>query len=143
METIVEADRVPVHVETPSAITEEWMLRTGLTFVGFPPSRQKVRTIQNLSRFKAFYGVGPKALVALHNDLLEEGIGSLDAKDFFMAISWLRLYDTEHVMAGRWGLSEEIIRNRVKRHTLAIQALKEKKIFYDDNLFGDDEVFRR
>jgi hypothetical protein len=54
----------------------------------------------------------------------------LDLKDMVMAINWLRLYDTEHELAGRWGLSEESIRNHVKNCCKAIQSLKEDKIVW-------------
>jgi hypothetical protein len=48
-------------------------------------------------------------LVAVHNDLRDGGV-VFTTRDFFMSVYWLRLYDTEHVMAGRWGLDEKTIK---------------------------------
>jgi DDE superfamily endonuclease len=115
------------------------MLSTGLTYVGFSAERQRVRLSLNLDRFKAHYGVLPKALVALYNDFPEVTADTLDIKDFFMAICWLRLYETEHVMAGRWGQGEDTIRGKVRRVSEVIQLLKEKKITWGG--FSDDETF--
>jgi hypothetical protein len=75
--------------------------------------------------------VSPKAVQVCTNDLSSKGF-DLDLKDVLMAMNWLRLYDTEHVLAGRWGLSEESIRNRVKNCCKAIQSLKDNKIVWID-----------
>jgi hypothetical protein len=33
----------------------------------------------------------------------------MDATTFLMAMNWLKIYDTEHVLAGRWILDEQVI----------------------------------
>jgi hypothetical protein len=124
-------------VEANEDMTESFILSKGLSLVGFPSSRQKVRHSLNVERFRSFYGVGPKAATAILKDL--EKKAEMEISHFFMTLNWLRLYDTEHVLSGRWGLSEETIRNQIKSMSEAIQSLKERKIVWGD--FDDDEVF--
>ena len=61
-----------------------------------------------------------------HNDLKLKM--KVETDYFFLSISWLRLYDTEHVMAGRWGFHEETIRNKVRNVVEKLAALAEEKI---------------
>ncbi len=44
------------------------------------------------------------------------------------AVSWLKLYETQHVMSGRWGYGEEVCRDTVKHIASRLQHLKSKKI---------------
>jgi DDE superfamily endonuclease len=63
----------------------------------------------------------------------------IDLRYFLITINWLKLYDTEHVLAGRWKLDESTIRNHVKKHLDAIQSLKETKVVWGG--FEDEEIF--
>jgi hypothetical protein len=45
-----------------------------------------------------------------------------------ITLCWLKLYETEHVLSGRWGYSEEFVRDTVKQIATRIQQLKAKKI---------------
>jgi hypothetical protein len=56
-------------------------------------------------------------------DLIEINL-SFPFKNFLMALNWLRIYDNEHVLAGRWALSEETIRNRIRDCCKGIVSLK-------------------
>jgi hypothetical protein len=56
-----------------------------------------------------------------------------------LSINWLKLYDTEHVLAGRWGLCEETIRNKVSNYLNKIQEMKESKVQWGG--FEDEEIF--
>jgi hypothetical protein len=96
-----------------NAITGEAMLQFGLLHAGFNADRQKVVAATNIRRFRAFYGVGPNALSALYNDLPGP---KKDPMRFLMAVKWLMLYDTEHVLSGRWALLEETLRSVVKEY---------------------------
>jgi len=65
---------------------------------------------------------------------------SLDAEDFLTALNWLRLYDTEMVLSGRWQLSEKTIRaawRRVQKLKMRQQNDKEKE--EDSEKKEDDE----
>jgi hypothetical protein len=64
---------------------------------------------------------------------------NLDVMSVLMALNWLKLYDTEHVLAGRWGLGEDTIRNRVRKYLTLIESLVDKKIVWTD--FKDEEIY--
>eukprot|EP00804_Cyclotella_cryptica_P014138 CCRYP_005575-RA/>CCRYP_005575-RA protein AED:0.15 eAED:0.15 QI:0/0/0/1/0/0/2/0/214 len=49
-----------------------------------------------------------------------------------MSICWLKLYDTEMVMAGRWGYGEQYCRKNVKEYVKRIRKLKPLKISFDN-----------
>jgi hypothetical protein len=72
------------------------------------------------------------AVCHLVKDLVSKVGSSFVLSNLLMALNWLRLYDNEHVLAGGWNLSEEIIRNRVHKCCKDIQSLKETKIQWDD-----------
>ena len=77
------------------------MLALGLLLVGFDNMRQKCREGLLIRRFRGHYGVGPSAIKALIADLKRNRHDKLlELDSLFMAISWLKLYDTEEVMAG-------------------------------------------
>lgn len=129
----------PAQQPQPSSVlTEAAILKHGLCFVGFPSERQNVRLSFNRDRFRAFYGVSPKAVQAVIKDLAEIDL-SFPLSDFLMALNWLRLYDNEHVLAGRWALSEDTIRNRIRDCCKGIVSLKGKKIKWID--YDDKTVF--
>jgi hypothetical protein len=119
-------------------LDEDDILSLGLTLVGFSAFRQQVSYAKNIRRFRAFYGVSPRALKALYADLFNL-IPDIDATVFFTTINWLKLYDTEHVLSGRWGLNEETIRLRIRDYVARIQDLKEIKVQWGE--FDNDEVF--
>lgn len=101
----------------------------GLSLVGFGTMRQQVSDKLNTDRFRAFYGVSPKALESLFICLQDKfGESSAKLEDFLMTMNWLKSYDTEHVLAGRWGLSEQTIRTKVQIVTGRIQSLKTVKV---------------
>jgi hypothetical protein len=58
-----------------------------------------------------------------------------------MAVNELKLYLTEHVQAGRWGMDENTFRHRWKETVKGIAALKEKKIKFDPHDFPAGQVF--
>ena len=114
------------------------MLRLGLQLVGFNDSRQRVRNSLSVDRFRAHYGIGPRASASLLADLRRThpeatGLG------LFKCLSFLKLYDTEHVLSGRWGLCEETIRNHIKTYLDWMEELSNVKIVWGD--FDDDEIF--
>jgi hypothetical protein len=90
------------------------MLSIGLLLVGFHFSRQDVSHTLNVDRFRSFYGISPEAMLQMYRDLIEHSKeNGINVSKFFMAMNWLRLYDTEHVLAARWHLDEQTIRNHV------------------------------
>ena len=114
-----------------SNLSSDDLLELGLSYVGFGPERQNVSDDTNSSRFRAHFGVGPKALKALIGDLEQYG-GEVTPKKLFMSICWLKLYDSEMVMAGRWGHGEKYCRETVKEYVSRIRKLKPLKITFDN-----------
>ena len=117
----------------------EEILGKGLCLVGFNRQRQlRVNANRNLNRFKSFFGVGPKVLSNLFNDLREKN-DSFCLTGGLMVMDWLKSYDRQHRMAGRWGLCEETIGPKLRLYAQWIQSLKSKKIRFEG--FNNDDVF--
>jgi hypothetical protein len=114
------------------------LLELGLSLVGFSCDRQKVAEKLNLRRFRSFFGVGPKALAALYSDL-QQTPQQPGLVEFLLSVNWLKLYDSEHVLAGRWKFHEETIRKISKDYATRIQRMKELKIVWGG--FEDDDIF--
>jgi DDE superfamily endonuclease len=121
---------------TAIAAANEWdeneILMLGLRLVGFEGSHDSL----SIRRFRAFFGVGPKALACLFNDLPKE---SKDVTKFLMAVNWLKLYDTEHVLAARWGLHKNTLRPIVKEYSKLTQDMKATKVVWGG--FNFKEIF--
>jgi hypothetical protein len=102
----------------------------GLHIAGF--SKQNVAEKLNMQRFRSHFGVGPKAIVAILNDLpnQEHGQEQKKVERLMMTLCWLKLYETEHVMAGRWKHCEELCRDTAKDFLSRLHSLKEKKIIF-------------
>jgi hypothetical protein len=58
---------------------------------------------------------------------------------FMMSISWLKLYETEHVLSARWDYSENRVRAAVKEYATMVQGLKKTKVVWGN--FDEEEVF--
>ena len=111
-----------------SSLSEEQLFKLGLSFIGFDESRQGTK--KDNRRYRAHYGISPAAMKALIADLETKG-KRVTPKSLFMAICWLKLYDIEETMAGRWGHDEKTCRNIVFEYTRRIQKLKRIKISMD------------
>jgi hypothetical protein len=120
-------------------MTDYSMLAYGLEIVGFSLKRQsRVKHKTNIKRWKAFFGVGPPTIRALYYDL-EATYSSLNFRDLLLCLNWFKCYDTEHVLAGRWGLNEDTIRYKVKDYAKKIQSLKKYKIVFGG--FDPEEIY--
>ena len=84
-----------------SDLSSRQLYLMGLSYAGFDRSRQNVSAELNMRRFRAHYGVSPEATEAFIADI-EEGGKEVTPKKLFIGICWLKLYETEEVMAGRW-----------------------------------------
>ena len=115
--------------------------RLGLIKAGFDDRRQqKVCERTNNERFSANYGVSAKTLEIIFRDMKKKG-SSLTEHDFLMAVDTLKLYSTEHTMAGRWNCCEQTYREKWKKTVAAIAALREDKIKFDPSDFPEDQIF--
>lgn len=121
-------------------LEEEKFRSLGLCFGGFGLDRQDVRERSNDERFSAFYGVSAKTLLAVFVDV-KDANPSIKTKDFFMTVSELKLYLTEHVQAGIWGIDESTFRKRWKEVMKAIASMSWEKIKFDPDDFPTDQIF--
>ena len=113
-----------------SSLSTQELFEQGLTFIGFDSSRQNCSNELSERRFRAHYGVDAAAIKALIADL--EKVKPVIPKSLFMAICWLKIYDLEEVMAGRWGYGEKYCRETVRDYLKRIQKLKKDKITFSD-----------
>jgi hypothetical protein len=112
----------------------EQMLTLGLNLAGFE-GRYSTETINN-RRFRAFYGIGAKAVAAMYNDIKHLRV---QPNRLLMALNFLKLYDTEHVLSGRWKLNEKTLRELNRETVKIIQDQKEKKVVWGQ--WDEDEIF--
>jgi len=120
-------------------MTTEDIVFYGLCLVGFGDKRQNVRPGLLHNRFLAFFGPDPKSVKDILNDLKEE-FDDTSFKDTMMTLNWAKRYDVEHVLAGRWGYSEEYIGPKLKEIGKRIQSFVSKVIVFDPNLFDEREI---
>jgi hypothetical protein len=111
------------------------ILKLGLKLVGFDKDRQGSESI-NLRRFRAFFGIGPRAVASLYNDIKHQRI---QANRLLMALNFLKLYDSEHVLAGRWQINEKTLREINRDTVKAIQGQKNKKVVWGD--WENEDIF--
>ena len=107
------------------------VMSCGLHIAGF--SKQNVAEKLNMQHFVSHLRVGPKAVAAILNNLpnQENKQNQKKVKRIMMMLCWLKLYETEHIMAGRWTHCEELCRDTINDVLLRLQSLKEKKIYLD------------
>ncbi|KAL7524033.1 hypothetical protein ACHAWF_000792, partial [Thalassiosira exigua] len=130
--------RYDIGIDRRFMLTVEDVRFFGLCYAGFDQTRQHVRASLNEDRFKAHYGPDPRTVVDVLHDLKEEFGSGLIYKDSMMTMNWLKLYDVEHVLAGRWKHDEDYIRVAVKKNTEMIQSLKPKVVVFSG--WGEDEI---
>lgn len=116
----------------PNRSNRAAILSDGLSHAGFGVLRQECREGLLVRRFRAHYGVGPESIVHLMHDLKRYQPGkSHDLRYVFMAASWLKLYDTEEVMAGRWQFGEDHCRDHVAEYVERMRKLLPIKISFE------------
>lgn len=123
----------------------DYIMAYGLDVAGFGGARQNVNDKLKLKRFRSHFGIGPKAILAMLKDMkidLEDKRNNKKVlKHIMMTLCWLKLYETECVMAGRWGFGEEYCRNTVKSFASKIQHLKARKIRFGSGILDPRRVY--
>jgi hypothetical protein len=116
----------------PAILTGNRFLKLGLTVAGFEGERLDVPTVQNLRRFKSWYGSCPNTLASIYEDLLTTTVQAARVEDkmadperFLMSHCFLKNYMTEHVMAGIFKICETTVRTWCSYYIKKVQALKE------------------
>ena len=126
---VSESKRIPKYVPPPSTINEGTILSFGLSLVGIPKWQTCCARLK-MRRFRSHFGVGPRAIVALVSDMKRTQNKPINLTYLFVAISWLKIYETEEQMAGRWGYGEQHCRETVLDYVKRIQAMKKWKISF-------------
>ena len=118
--------------QRPDGLSSNEVLAIGLNLVGFGEERQKCSKDLSTQRFRSHFGVSPKAIKALAALLAKHFPDFLlDWVGLFMAICWLRLYEAEPIMAGRWKRGKKHCRETVRRYVQQIRKLKPYLINFD------------
>ena len=90
-------------------LTASGILFYGLLCAGFDANRQKkVRLEQSIDRFKSFFGVPPTTILPFLSDLKNDN-PEIKFRDCLITMNWFFLYDSYHVLAGRWSRCEDYI----------------------------------
>ena len=138
-----DESRVVLRYRVPrldaSIVTAQDILAYGLMHVGFGKERQNVVEKTSVDRFKAHYGPEPKTVKDLMTDL-SDSFPSTSFKELLMGLNWLKLYDIEAVLAGRWGYSEGKCRDKCREVVRHIQAFREELISFDPSIFRSEET---
>ena len=115
-------------------LQEDIVLTIGLIFAGFPPHRSaKHNEATKISHFQGAFGADPKSCSKMFYDIQTRDIGSAAIPNpkldhFFVALSFLKTYQTEAKSAGTTGLHEDTVRKWAWKYCIAIQALKQYKV---------------
>ena len=121
------------QVPEAKGLSSRAVLAFGLSLVGFGEERQTCGNDLSVARFRSFFGPSPRAIKFLITLMTEyQPDDKIEMILLFMAISWLHLYDKEHVMAGRWGFGEKYCREQVRLYVQRMQALKPHVVNFDD-----------
>ncbi len=120
-------------------MTADDVLFYGLSFVGFGEECQRVVIETTVHCFKAHYGPEPRTVKDLLSDLCNE-LSDTSFKELMMGLNWLKLYDIESVLAGRWNYDESVCRDKCRETTRRIQSFRERLIVFDPSIFRPEEI---
>jgi hypothetical protein len=110
-------------------------LRKGLNLLRYEDWEiDRVCDRTNHERFAAHYGFSPATVAAVLNDNQQ-----LDEENFFMTLSWWKIYDTEHRMNARWKLHPETIRDTLEDVCKQLAKRKADKIVFGE--FAPGQIF--
>jgi hypothetical protein len=114
------------------AVSPSQMLRRGLKLINISRQVQNRRGMTaNVLLFKQHYGIHPNQASTVWKDIVDDGAlneETVNLKSFFMALNFLRCYDTEGIRATRFGEDAKRMRSKVWAWISKIAALKAKKI---------------
>jgi hypothetical protein len=117
----------------------------GLQWAGFSRysrAKEKLKT----RRFRSCYGLDPMSVSAIVNDLQttkdpNAKIENMNILHLLMTLNWLKTYDTESNLAGRWKMHEDTIRQWIWFYVNKIGGLVGEKIKWGSWGDKDDAVF--
>lgn len=123
-------------------LTSNQMFRRGCKLVGIPLTGGRMKKAGRIELFKSFFGKHPNQLATVWNDLMTTTIVAarvdrqdVDLKGFFAALTFLKIYDKEHVRRVHFKMEEKSLRELTWFWVTKIAALKALKIVWPE----DDE----
>jgi len=122
-----------------SIMTADDILRYGLFYVGFGENRQRVVEAKSVDRFKAHYGPEPRTVKDIMSDVCSK-FPDTCFRDLLMGLNWLKMYDTEHVLAGRWNFDESVCRAKCQETTRRLESFRNELIVFDISRFRPEDV---
>ncbi len=122
-----------------SIMTADDILCYGLFYVGFGEDRQRVVETKSVDRFKAHYGPEPCSVKDIMSDMCNK-FPDTCFKEFLMGLNWLKMYDTEHVLAGQWNLDESVCRDKCRETTRRLESFREELIVFDLSKFRPEQI---
>jgi len=120
-------------------MTSKDILFYGLCYAGFGEGHQRVVMRTSIDCFKAHYGPEPRSVKDLMSDLCNE-FPDMTFKEILMGLNWLKLYDIETVLAGRWNYDESVCRDKCRKTTRRIESFRERLNVFDTSKFMPDQV---
>ncbi len=108
------------NIELSCKMNAKSVMSFGLKMVGFGAKRQNMRDTLNMQSFGSHFGIGPEAIMDIIANMTNGNRDTL-LKDLMMTLCWLKIYETMHVMSGRWGYGEEFCRDAVKHIPTTLQ----------------------
>ena len=118
-------------------IDEDFLISYGLSFFNFDTKRlSKVKKETNIERFKNYFGLPPRTVLAVYEDLKDDARFKLVY--LLMTLHWFKKYATEKDLSGPWDLCEDHVRDKCKEYAKKIQSLKDKKIVFGS--FEESEI---
>ncbi|KAL3795955.1 hypothetical protein ACHAWO_010211 [Cyclotella atomus] len=135
--------RPKLDLRSHNIITAEDVLFVGLTYVGFDGSRQDIRDEMNRERFCSFFKLCPEGILDAYryfSEHSEEEGDIMEFRFFLIALNFLKLYDTEHVLSGRWRLDEETLRKQIWKTLWQIQRHFPTLIYFDPSEWDAAQV---
>ena len=107
-------------------ITTDQILQTGLILAGYNKKQRNRRYAQLVEWFCSNYGAHPLVYAVLWEELR-----SIDEerklKYFFLTLLWLKNYDTEGILAGRFNLDEKTIRLWCEYYSECLDIIGKKR----------------
>ena len=131
LDDFLPSNKPQIPTMPPSRITIDEILQAGLILAGYSKKQRNRKYDQLLVWFKANYGSHPLVYCVLWEELRPID-KERKLKYFFLCLSWLKNYDTEAILAGRWKLDDDTVRLWTNYYAECLQIMCDNKIKLPD-----------
>lgn len=126
-------------------LTDDEMLREGLFALGWNQTQlDRSKDKGNKEKFRAHFGANPHVIAQLWEDLVTTNVPKARVdpkknpiKQFFVALHFLKRYQTEIERNSTWKVSKNTLRQWTWFYVGKIRALKPEKIRWPSDNYGD------